>query len=277
MKNAKLALFHAKANNRGNIAFFDPSLREALDANNALLNRVRAGLASKEFALFYQPIIGLRDGGVSGLEALMRWNDPEFGLLSPSHFMAAFEDQELSTALGDFALDSAIAQMRAWLNAGVAFGNVAVNLSTAQFRLPDLAGSILGKLARAGVAPQQLTLEVAENVYMAWGADRVSATLRKLHEAGVSIALDDFGTGYASLAHLRQFPIDKIKIDKSFVQSRGSAAIVDAVINMGLSLGMKIVAEGVEQPEQLGLLRLKGCDFVQGYIFAKPLAPEQVA
>jgi EAL domain-containing protein (putative c-di-GMP-specific phosphodiesterase class I) len=167
--------------------------------------------------------------------------------------------------------------MREWLDAGVAFGNVAVNLSTAQFRLADLADIILGKLARAGVPPQRLTLEVTENVYMAWGADVVAATVRKLHEAGVGIALDDFGTGYASLAHLRQFPIDKLKIDKSFVQSAESGAIVDAVINMGLSLGMQVVAEGVEKPEQLNLLRLKGCDYVQGYIFAKALAPERIA
>src|SRR4029077_1431637 len=115
----------------------------------------------------------------------------------------------------------------------------------------------LDKLARAGVAPQNLTLEVTENVYMAWGADVVAATVRELHAAGVGIALDDFGTGYASLAHLRQFPIDKLKIDKSFVQSTESAAIVDAVINMGLSLGMQVVAEGVEKREQLNLLRLK--------------------
>jgi EAL domain-containing protein (putative c-di-GMP-specific phosphodiesterase class I) len=118
---------------------------------------------------------------------------------------------------------------------------------------------------------------VTENVYMGWGADVVVATVCKLHEAGVSIALDDFGTGYASLSHLRQFPIDKLKIDKSFVQAVESVAIVDAVINMGLSLGMQVIAEGVEKQDQVGLLRLKGCDFVQGYIFAKPMEPERVA
>jgi EAL domain-containing protein (putative c-di-GMP-specific phosphodiesterase class I) len=167
--------------------------------------------------------------------------------------------------------------MRAWMDDGVEFGSVAVNLSTAQFRTGHLAETILHKLDQAGVPPEKLTLEVTENVYMAWGADVVADTVRKLHAAGVGIALDDFGTGYASLAHLRQFPIDKLKIDKSFVQSTESAAIVDAVINMGLSLGMQVVAEGVERPEQLNLLRLKGCDLVQGYIFAKPLEPERVA
>jgi diguanylate cyclase (GGDEF)-like protein len=277
LKNAKVALLQAKEQDGGNIVRFDPEMRKAADTKNALLRRIADGIESKEFVLFYQPIVALRGGNVAGLEALMRWNDPARGILPPAHFMAAFEEPHLSLALGDVALDRAIAQMRQWLDAGVEFGNVAINLSTAQFRLTDLAETILGKLARAGVPPQRLTLEVTENVYMAWGAEIVAATVHKLHEAGVCIALDDFGTGYASLSHLRQFPIDKLKIDKSFVQSAGSMAIVDAVINMGLSLGMQVVAEGVEKNEQLKLLRLKGCDFVQGYIFAKPMAPEQVA
>jgi len=185
--------------------------------------------------------------------------------------------QRLAVALGDLALDLAIAQMRAWLDARVAFGSVAINLSTAQFHLGNLADNILGKLAAAGVPPQWLTLEVTENVFIGWGTEVVAETVRALHKAGISIALDDFGTGYASLSHLRQFPIDKLKIDKSFVQSPESAAIVDAVINMALSLGMQVVAEGVEKPEQLSLLRMKGCDQVQGYLFAKPLAPDGVA
>jgi diguanylate cyclase (GGDEF)-like protein len=277
IKNAKVALLQAKEQQRGKVVTFDPGMREALDARNTLLRRVWAGIESGEFVLFYQPIIGLRSGKVAGLEALIRWNDPEFGLLTPGHFMPAFDDPELALALGDMVLHMAIGQMRKWLDAGVDFGNVAVNLSTAQFRRGDLAEIVLGKLDRGYVPPQRLALEVTENVYMAWGADVVAETVRTLHDAGVEIALDDFGTGYASLTHLRQFPIDKLKIDKSFVQSPESAAIVDAVINMGLSLGMRVVAEGVETPEQLNLLRLKGCDFVQGYIFAKPMEAERVA
>ena len=251
MKNAKVALLEAKARTPSCLVRFDPTMRSAIDEKTALIRRIWAGIENNEFVLFYQPIVGLRGGKVTGLEALMRWKDPERGILTPAHFMVAFEEQDLSVALGDVGLNLAIAQMRAWLDAGVDFGSVAVNLSTAQFHLPDLADIILQKLARAEVPPQRLTLEVTENVYMAWGADVVAATLRKLHEAGVGIALDDFGTGYASLAHLRQFPIDKLKIDKSFVQSAESAAIVDAVINMGMSLGMQVVAEGVEKAEQV--------------------------
>jgi len=277
IKNAKVALLQAKGRRRGTLVRFDPGMREAIDGKNALLRRIWSGIANKEFVLFYQPIVALRGGKVTGLEALMRWNDPEFGLLTPAHFMAAFDEPDVAIALGELTLDLAIGQMRRWLDAGVEFGNVAINLTTAQFHRADLADTILGKLAGGGVPPQRLTLEVTENVYMTWGADIVAATVRKLHDAGVEIALDDFGTGYASLTHLRQFPIDKLKIDKSFVQSTESAAIVDAVINMGMSLGMRVVAEGVEKPEQLNLLRMKGCDYVQGYIFAKPLSPEHIA
>ena len=276
-KNAKVALFQAKAQRRGSVVVFDPEIRKAADEKDALVRKIRLGIDNHEFIMVYQPIVGLRDGKASGLEALMRWNDPEHGILAPPHFMIAFEEPGLAIRLGDVALDMAIAQMRAWLDASVAFGSVAVNLSTAQFRLTDLPDIILGKLDRAGVPTHRLTLEVTETVYMGWGADVVAATIRKLHEAGVGIALDDFGTGYASLSHLQQFPIDKLKIDRSFVQSIGSTAIVDAVINMGLSLGMQVVAEGVETQEQLDLLRLKGCDFVQGYIFAKPMEPDLVA
>lgn len=277
MKNAKVALLNAKSHGRGNLMLFDPAMRKAADEKNALIQKIWAGVENNEFVLHYQPIVALRAGKVTGLEALMRWNDPERGVLPPSYFMAAFDEPDLAVALGDLGLELAIGQMRQWLNAGVDFGSVAVNLSTAQFRLGDLAETILRKLRAHGVPPHHLTLEVTENVYMDWGADVVAATVRKLHAAGVGIALDDFGTGYASLTHLRQFPIDKLKIDKSFVQSAESVAIVDAVINMGLSLGMQVVAEGVEKAEQLDLLRMKGCDFVQGYIFAKPLAPHQVA
>ena len=261
-KNAKVALFQAKAQRRGSVVVFDPEIRKAADEKDALVRKIRLGIDNHEFIMVYQPIVGLRDGKVSGLEALMRWNDPEHGILAPPHFMIAFEEPGLAIRLGDVALDMAIAQMRAWLDASVAFGSVAVNLSTAQFRLTDLPDIILGKLDRAGVPTHRLTLEVTETVYMGWGADVVAATIRKLHEAGVGIALDDFGTGYASLSHLQQFPI--YKLTRSFVQSIRSTAIVDAVINMGLSFGMQVVAEGVENQEQLDLLRLKGCDFVQG-------------
>ncbi len=277
IKNAKIALLEAKAQQNVKVVTFDPGMREALDAKNTLLRRVWAGIENREFVLFYQPIVGLRSGKVSGLEALIRWNDPEFGLLTPGHFMPAFDDPELALALGDMVLHMAIGQMRQWLDAGVDFGNVAVNLSTAQFRRGDLAEIVLGKLDRGYVPPQRLALEVTENVYMAWGADIVAATLRKLHAAGVEIALDDFGTGYASLSHLQQFPIDKLKIDKSFVQAAGKRGDRGCGHQYGPQPRNAGGCRRRREARSSSAVRLKGCDFVQGYIFARPMEPERVA
>jgi EAL domain-containing protein (putative c-di-GMP-specific phosphodiesterase class I) len=191
--------------------------------------------------------------------------------------MAAFEDQDLSLKLGDVAFEAALKQMRAWLDEGVEFGRVAVNISSAQFRSGRLAEEVQERLARWNVPCERLTIEVTENVYMGWGSDLVSDTVRRLHEAGVMIALDDFGTGYASLANLRQFPIDRLKIDKSFVQNGEDEAIVKAVITLGSSMGMKVVAEGVEDAEQLKTLQRYGCDQIQGYHFGRPMPASAVA
>ena len=277
MKNADIAMYRAKAQGRGRAVAFEPGMLHAIEARADLFQQIRAGIARGEFILHYQPIVALRSNVVTGLEALMRWNHPERGILAPVHFMAGLDDPDLSLSLGEVALDTSLKQMRDWIAQDVAFGRVSVNLSSAQFRMPDLADHILAKLKHWKVPANRLTLEVTENVYMAWGADQVTATVQKLHDAGVGISLDDFGTGYASLSHLRQFPIDNLKIDKSFVQSIESTAIVDAVINMGLSLGMKVVAEGVEDKEHLSVLRMKGCDFVQGFVFAKALDPARVS
>jgi EAL domain-containing protein (putative c-di-GMP-specific phosphodiesterase class I) len=206
----------------------------------------------------------------------MRWRHPEQGLLLPDHFMAAFEDQELSLRLGEIAFDRALVQMRAWMDQGLDFGRVAVNVSPAQFRSSRLAEAVLDKLRYWGVPPDKLTIEVTENVYMGWSSDVVGSTIRDLHDAGVMIALDDFGTGYASLANLRQFPIDRLKIDRSFVQNPEDEAIVRAVIGLGASMGMKVIAEGVERPDQLNNLTRYGCDQVQGYHFARPMPALEV-
>ncbi len=277
LKSADIALYRAKAKGRGCAVLFVPQMREDIDAHLKLMREVRSGIDNGEFVLYYQPIVELRTGEVSGFESLMRWNHPQRGILAPAHFMAAFDDPDLGIDLGEVAIDTALNQMRIWIGAGLEFGRISVNLSAAQFRLPDLAARIAGKLKRAGVPPERLTLEVTESVYMGWGAGLVADTVRSLHQTGITIALDDFGTGYASLSHLRQFPIDRLKIDKSFVQSHDSTAIVDAVINMGLSLGMEIVAEGVEESDQLTLLRMKGCNYVQGYVYSKPMPESRVA
>jgi diguanylate cyclase (GGDEF)-like protein len=271
IKNADIALYRAKDEGRNRSVVFDPSMRSALERRIELLRDVRAAITAKEFVLYYQPVIDLASNSVSGFEALMRWDHPEQGVLTPDRFMAAFEDQDLSLKLGDLAFETALKQMRDWLDAGVEFGRVAVNISAAQFRSGRLAQEVQERLARWNVPCDRLTIEVTENVYMGWGSDMVSDTVRQLHQAGVMIALDDFGTGYASLANLRQFPIDRLKIDKSFVQNAEDAAIVKAVVTLGSSMGMKVIAEGVEDQAQLDALADYGCDQIQGYHFSRPM------
>jgi predicted signal transduction protein with EAL and GGDEF domain len=277
VKNADIALYRAKDAGRNRSVLFQPSMRSELEQRIELLRDVREGIAGGEFVLFYQPVVDVRSGGdVVGFEALMRWAHPEQGVLVPARFMAAFEDQDLSLKLGDVAFETALQQMRAWLDAGIGFGRVAVNISAAQFRSGRLAEEIQARLARWNVPCHCLTIEVTENVYMGWGSDLVSDTVKRLHDAGVMIALDDFGTGYASLANLRQFPIDRLKIDKAFVQNAEDEAIVRAVITLGTSLGMKVVAEGVEDQVQLDKLISYGCHQVQGYHFGRPMPAADV-
>lgn len=277
IKNADIALYRAKEAGRNRSIVFKPSMRSEVERRLELLRDVRAALTENEFTLYYQPVIDIRENKVAGFEALMRWIHPEQGVLTPARFMAAFEDQDLSLKLGDVAFEAALKQMRAWLDQGVEFGRVAVNISSAQFRSGRLAEEVQERLARWNVPCERLTIEVTENVYMGWGSDLVSETVSRLHQAGVMIALDDFGTGYASLANLRQFPIDRLKIDKSFVQNAEDEAIVKAVITLGSSMGMKVVAEGVEDAEQLKTLERYGCDQIQGYHFGRPMPASEVA
>jgi diguanylate cyclase (GGDEF)-like protein len=277
LKNADVALYQAKADGRNRSVIFKPAMRTQVERRVEMLRDVRAAIAHGEFDLFYQPVVDLASNTVAGFEALMRWHHPEQGILPPAAFMAAFDDNDLSLQLGEVAFERALGQMRAWLDEGVEFGRVAINISSSQFRTGRLALDIEEKLKRWNVSPERLTIEVTENVYMGWGAEVVSETVRRLHDAGVLIALDDFGTGYASLANLRQFPIDRLKIDKSFIQNSEDDAIVRAVCTLGASMGMKVVAEGVEDPDQLAILTGYGCDQVQGYHFAKPMPAAEVA
>jgi diguanylate cyclase (GGDEF)-like protein len=276
LKNADIALYQAKFGGRNRVVLFESEMRTTVEARIDVLRQVRAAFQNDEFVLYYQPVVDLQGAMVAGFEALMRWRHPEKGVLTPDHFMAAFEDQDLSLKLGDLAFDLALQQMRAWQEQGIDYGRVAVNVSSAQFRNGALAETVSAKLKHWGVPAERLTIEVTENVYMGWNTNVVSDTIKALHDAGVMIALDDFGTGYASLANLRQFPIDRLKIDRSFVQNPQDDAIVRAVIGLGASMGMKVVAEGVEREDQLEALKRYGCDQVQGYHFARPMPAAEV-
>jgi diguanylate cyclase (GGDEF)-like protein len=279
LKNADIALHQAKAQGRNRITLFEPAMRTAVEKRIEVLREVRAGLPRGEFVLHYQPLVAIGKRGqtsVVGFEGLMRWRHPMRGTLSPAVFMSAFEEQELGLMLGDAALDSALSCMRGWMDAGVNFGRVAVNVSAAQFRTGRLAETLFERLERWNVPPEKLAVEVTETVYMGWGSEVVGDAVRALHAAGVQIALDDFGTGYASLCNLKQFPIDRLKIDRTFVQNEADRAIVKAVIALGAGLGMMTVAEGVETPEHLAFLAECGCDQAQGFLFAKPMPAEEV-
>lgn len=276
LKNADIALYEAKYAGRNRAVLFEPIMRKNVEKRMELLRAVRTGLQNHEFMLYYQPVIDVQERGVAGFEALMRWNHPGRGVLAPDQFMAAFEDQELSLKLGELAFDQALSQMRAWMEQDLDFGRVAINVSPAQFRSDKLAATVLAKLKHWGVPADKLTIEVTENVYMGWSSSVVSATIKDLHAAGVMIALDDFGTGYASLANLRQFPIDRLKIDRSFVQNPDDEAIVRAVIGLGASMGMKVIAEGVERQDQFQSLKRYGCDQIQGFHFSRPMPALEV-
>ena len=278
LKNADIALYQVKAEGRGTHRFFAPEMRHRVERRRELEDELRLGLECGELVPFYQPEVRLADGRLVGMEVLARWRHPSRGLVLPDEFLPVAEEVGLGPAVGELILCQAVSQARAWQDAGLIVDCLAVNLSAPQLRRRGLARTVLAILAEAGFAPERLMVEVTEGVFLGHGAGLVAEELEELHAAGVTVALDDFGTGYASLAHLKRFPIDVLKVDRSFVRhvlhDPGDAAIVQAVIGLGHSLGMKVVAEGVENDEQLAWLRLQGCDYAQGHLFAAPLPAE---
>jgi EAL domain-containing protein (putative c-di-GMP-specific phosphodiesterase class I) len=245
----------------------------------SICSEVREALENNQIEPFYQPKVSLRGERLEGFEALLRWRHPD-GLRSPAALMAAFDDHEIATALFRRMLDRVVADISHWRRLDLRFGHVALNTSAADYSSIDLADRVLDCLQAAGVPPSCLGIEVTETVLLGRDAELVGPALRKLSKAGISIALDDFGTGYASLSHLQEYPVDVIKIDQSFIRGigsdAGSQAITSAVLGLGRSLGMTVIAEGVETLEQAELLRIAGCEQAQGFLFAKPLPGDEV-
>jgi diguanylate cyclase (GGDEF)-like protein len=276
LKHADLALYKAKADGRGTYRFFEPEMDAHMQARRKLELELRKALAANEFVLFYQPLVEISSGKITGFEALLRWNHTERGLVQPNDFIPALEETGLIVGVGEWALHEACRQAQLW----PPDIKVAVNLSPVQFTSPNLVRAVVVALQATGLAPTRLELEITETVLL----QDTEATLRTLHqfkELGVKIAMDDFGTGYSSLSYLRSFPFDRIKIDRSFIrdisESNDSAAIVRAVASLGITLGMATTAEGVETQEQLDLLRGQGCTDVQGYFFSAPRPAEEIA
>ncbi len=272
--NADLALYQAKAEGGQAARFFLPALRARAQARRALGVELRRAFAENQFELNYQPQIRLADEAVVGAEALLRWRHPQRGLIAPGAFIDALAECAIAPEVGRWIIATAAAQMAAWHEAGLMLGRVGVNLFPAQAHSLELIRDVEDALAASGLPPDLLELEITENA--ALNVESSSTTLRRVQALGVRLAFDDFGTGYASLNHLTQFPIWRIKIDRSFVNritaSVDDAAIVRSLIAMAHNLGLRVVAEGVETIEQADFLQREGCEEAQGYLYAKPLA-----
>ena len=280
LRNSDIALYKAKLDGRDQFCLFRPSLRRQVDDHGRLLDEVRIGLARDQFEAHYQPIVDLRTRIVRGWEALARWRHPKRGLLLPRSFLPALADPKTSVAIDDFMLSTSLRQMRQWLDVGVPVTCAGVNVSEAQLKRSDLVTRIMSLLERYDLTPDRLKIEVLETAFIGHATSAVAATIDRLAALGVVSALDDFGTGYASLKHLKQFRVERIKIDRSFVANLGTDrhndAIVRCMIALGRDLGIRITAEGIETVDQLRTLHNLGCDCGQGYLFGRPMHPDDV-
>ena len=279
LQHAELALYRAKAQGRNQLRFFEPAMDEAAQARRRLDRELRQALERGEFVLHYQPQLELATGRFAGVEALVRWNHPERGLVLPGAFIPAAEANGLIRPLGAWVLREACRQARAWRQQGWDL-SVAVNLSPAELRHSHFPPAVGEALAATGLEPGRLELEITEGVLMENVEQQGDGFLRGLTADGVRLALDDFGIGYSSLAYLKHLPVKTIKIDRSFVRDLGhdpdALALVRAIVTLGHSLRKRVVAEGVENALQLALLRELGCDEAQGYYIARPLDAGQL-
>jgi EAL domain-containing protein (putative c-di-GMP-specific phosphodiesterase class I) len=277
IQNADIAMYRAKESGRNNFQFFLPEMHQSVARKLHLEIALRGALARKEFLLHYQPKIDVATGAITGFEALLRWRHPEYGLLSPSEFVPVLEDTDLIVPVGEWVLQAACEQIRHWSQRGLTPRPIAVNLSARQFRMENLDTTVSRIVTSTGIDPRLLELELTETLLM-HDPERAVKTLRNLERFGVRLAVDDFGTGYSSLAYLKRFPISALKIDRTFISDATTnpddAAITLAIINLGHSLGMQVIAEGVETEEQLIFLRDNGCDQMQGFFFSPAVSAD---
>ncbi|HET6724646.1 MAG TPA: EAL domain-containing protein [Gammaproteobacteria bacterium] len=277
--NADAAMYQAKFHGRNTYRFYDPGINRQVHERLRIANNLRQAAERSEFALHYQPCVNLQTGKLAGVEALLRWQHPKLGEILPDRFIGLAEDMGLISSLGKWVLRTACEQIIEWRHAGYELPRIAVNLSVAQFRQPDLIHSIQSVLEETGVQPSLLELEITESTLMDDPA-AYRKIIRKLNKLGVSFAIDDFGTGYSSLAYLRDLPVDCLKIDQSFVagipNDKEQMAITRAIINMARTLDKRIIAEGIETEAQLEFLRDQGCDEGQGFFISRPKPPEDI-
>jgi EAL domain-containing protein (putative c-di-GMP-specific phosphodiesterase class I) len=245
-----------------------------------LENQLRRAVERNEFVLYYQPKVEVSSGRITGAEALVRWKHPEHGIVSPAKFIPIAEETGLIVEIGQWVLRTACAQIQAWKQLGLPPLSISVNVSSAQFKQRKVWYAVRGALTHSEIPPEQLVLELTESMLMENATDSVEM-LNELKEMGLKLAVDDFGTGYSCFTNLSQYPLDELKIDRSFVrglpQERHCHAIVEAVIALARGLNLRVVAEGVETKEQLQFLRSRACDEYQGYLFSRPAPPEAFA
>lgn len=281
MKNADVALYAAKEAGGGTYRLFEPEFRAEVQRHRSMISIARDALNRNLIVPHYQPKIDLRTGRLYGFEALLRWMHPKRGLQAPATIEAAFDDFSLAAAISDTMISQVLLDIREWLDRGLAFGHVAINAAAAEFKRGNFAERVLEQMHQHHIPSNRLQVEVTEKVFLGRGAEYVERALRMLSEAGVEIALDDFGTGFASLSHLKKFPVDVIKIDRSFIKSLDAdaedEAIVRAVIGLGKSLDIRIVAEGVETYAQSAYLRKLNCEYGQGFLFGAAAPAGRVA
>ena len=280
IKNADIAMYQAKKKGRNNCQFFDRNMNVVAMERELIREGLRTALERDEFVLFYQPKVDLKTEQITGVEALVRWTHPERGLIKPPQFISIAEDSGLILPIGRWVLREACRQARAWQDAGLRPIGLAVNISSVEFRSVDVLEGIQRILQETRLSPHYLELELTESALMRH-VEFTIPVLRKLKALGIRLAIDDFGTGYSSLSYLRQFPIDSLKMDQSFVHeidaNTGDAAIINAVIDMGKILKHRVTAEGVETAGQLAFLKANGCDDAQGYYFSPPVTAAQFA
>ena len=279
-KAADIALYAAKADGRARMKIFEPAMKVEVERRQAMMMSARRALQRDLIVPHYQPKVLMGTARISGFEALLRWNDNGGPMLGPKSLEAALDDPNLGPRISDRMLNCILDDVSGWLEAGVPFGHVALNLTMADFRAAGFVTNLLARLQARGIPPGCLQIEVTESVFLGRTADAVENALRMLNRAGIRIALDDFGTGYASLSHLRRFPVDVLKIDRAFVQDIGNGveveAISAAVINLGHCMGIEVVAEGVETPAQEEYLRQLGCDMGQGFLYSGAVPAQDV-
>ncbi len=284
LRNADSAMYRAKEAGRNTYQLCTDDMKRRAVERLSLETRLRRAITEGQLVLHYQPQVSLTSGAVIGVEALVRWNDPERGLVHPSAFIPMAEESRLILPMGEWVLHTACSQMRAWRDAGIELPLLSVNLSLRQFQQYDIVQSVRSVLAETGLDAGALELEITETAAM-HNAETAVEVLQALREIGVSIAIDDFGTGYSSLNYLKRFPITAVKIDRAFIRdlatSEGDAAIVSAVVGIARALKLRVIAEGVETEEQLSFLRRRNCDAAQGYLFSRPVSaavlPERLA